>query len=131
MMCQCSGQLATSASFGFLRSREICTPSDSSYEPCCHLSPADISSTIPLTLQSCGSILNSLTLIHSDMGYILLWELYTGESLCFVAAVLHYLTIRCVEAGPIFRFSDGRALTRRRFGSSICQALSDLGHFPV
>ena len=112
--------------FSLLRSGEICTPSDLSYDPSCHLSPGDISSNDP----SHPSVLRvnikqSKTDPFRHGVYIIVGA--TGESLCPVVAVLHYLTIRGMEAGPLFRFSDGRALTRQRFVSSICQALSDLG----
>ena len=119
MMCQCSGQHAAYAS---LVSFGQGTPSDSSYDPSCHLSPGDISSNDPSNPSVLRvNIKQSKTDPFRHGVYIIVGA--TGESLCPVAAVLHYLTIRGMEAGPLFCFSDGRALTRQRFVSP----LSDLG----
>ena len=37
----------------------------------------------------------------------------TGTALCPVAAMLDYLSVRGMSSGPLFRFEDGRPLTRQ------------------
>ena len=123
-MCQCSGQRAAYASLvSFSQGRHIPLQTHRMTQVAIYHQVIS-HPTIPSTLQSCGSILNSLRLIP---GVYIIVGGGTGESLCPVAAVLHYLTIRGMEAGPLFRFSDGWVLTRQRFVSSIRQTLSDLG----
>ena len=41
----------------------------------------------------------------------------TGGPLCPVAAILAYMVLRKSGKGPLFRFKDGRLLTRVRFVS--------------
>ena len=73
--------------FGFLRSGEICTPSDSSYDPSCHLSPGDISSNDPSNPSVLRvNIKQSKTDPFRHGVYIIVGA--TGESLCPVAGAL-------------------------------------------
>ena len=47
----------------------------------------------------------------------------TGSVLCPVAAVMDYLCVRGLAAGPLFTYSDGRYLTRKRFVDALREAL--------
>ena len=51
----------------------------------------------------------------------------TGDNLCPVTALLAYLAVRGRGPGPLFRFKDGKVLTRGRFISHIRRALDALG----
>ena len=51
----------------------------------------------------------------------------THDELCPVAALLAYLAIRGDSAGPLFRFGDGRPLTRSAFRTRVKAALQLLG----
>ena len=79
--------------FGFLRAGEICTPSSTTFDPGCHLYPADIATdhqTHPNILRIC--IKQSKTDPFRKGVQIIVGA--TGDSLCPVAAVLQYLVIR-------------------------------------
>ena len=47
--------------------------------------------------------------------------------LCAVAAVLSYLAIHPAGSGPLFRFENGRALTRQRLVEELRQGLRVMG----
>ena len=51
----------------------------------------------------------------------------TGMSLCPVAALLDYLRLRGLSEGPLFRYQDGRYLTRQRLVESLREGLSRAG----
>ena len=51
----------------------------------------------------------------------------TGSSLCPVAAMLSYLCARGMAEGPLFKFADGRVLTRQRFVSAVREGLEKAG----
>ena len=51
----------------------------------------------------------------------------TGSSLCPVAAMLSYLCVRDMANGPLFKFADGRVLTRQRFVSAVSEDLDKAG----
>ncbi len=52
---------------------------------------------------------------------------WTGESICPVKAVLHFIVQRKSDPGPFFRDEAGKALTRREFVSEVKKALSSAG----
>ena len=52
---------------------------------------------------------------------------WTGQKLCPVAAVLAYLVRRKEGPGPLFRFEDGRPLTRTRLVQEVKRALEEAG----
>ena len=78
--------------------------------------------SLSITPQHLSGYHNNLRLVNFVRKTILLWV--TGESLCPVAAVLHYIRIRGIETGPLFCFSDRRTFAQQRFVSSISQSLS-------
>ena len=47
--------------------------------------------------------------------------------ICPVAAVLSYLQLRGASPGPLFRFSDGRPLTHKRFVELVRDGLNRAG----
>ncbi len=51
----------------------------------------------------------------------------TGTPLCPVAALLTYMAERGEGHGPLFRFRDGRSLTRTRFVAKVKGALTTAG----
>ena len=51
----------------------------------------------------------------------------TQKDLCPVAAILSYMLQRGPGPGPLFKFADGKPLTRPRFVSRIREALSQAG----
>ena len=51
----------------------------------------------------------------------------TGSSLRPVAAMLSYLCVRGMADGPLFKFADGRVLTRQRFVSAVHEGLDKAG----
>ena len=51
----------------------------------------------------------------------------TGNSLCPVAAVLAYMSMRGPGPGPLFRFQHGSPLTRARLVSEVRSALTVAG----
>lgn len=117
---------ATLCFFGFLRSGEIVVPSDSSFCQDRHLSFEDIrvdSHAAPQFLEV--RIKESKTDPFRKGVTIVIGR--TGGELCPVAAVLGYMAARGPAAGPLFHFSDGRALTRARFVAAVRVALTRAG----
>ena len=51
----------------------------------------------------------------------------TGADLCPVSAMLDYLNVRGMSAGPLFKFEDGRPLTRQRFVDEVRKGLKLAG----
>ncbi len=51
----------------------------------------------------------------------------SGCSLCPVGAMLDYLVVRGAGPGPLFRFADGKPLTRARLVEQVRGALSRAG----
>jgi len=49
------------------------------------------------------------------------------RDLCPVSAILHYLALRGAGLGPLFKYRDGRALTRECFVASVRNALKSGG----
>ena len=51
----------------------------------------------------------------------------TGNELCPVAATLAYMVQRGPGPGPLFKFQDGKPLTRQRFVARVHEALTSAG----
>ena len=113
--------------FGFLRAGEICVPSDKVFDKGAHLSPADVSvddKHNPSVM--CIRIKASKTDPFRQGCNVFMGK--TGKALCPVAAMLAYLVVRQGGAeGPLFKFADGRPLTRERFVDNIRVALVAAG----
>ena len=54
----------------------------------------------------------------------------TDSVLCPVAALMAYLVVRGKGKGPLFRFEDGRPLTRPRLVTAVRDALKSAGFQP-
>ena len=108
--------------FGFLRAGEFTIPSDSAYDPSSHLSMSDVSVNNPSTPTVIQiTIKQSKTDPFRKGVSIFLGK--TGVDLCPVSALLSYLIIRGKQPGPLFRFQDGRFLTRQRLVEALRKAL--------
>ena len=111
--------------FAFLRSGEFTCPSAAAYVP---------------SMLSWGDIQVDS---HDHPSYlrIVLWQSKTdlfgagvslfvgatGDTLCPVAAVLSYLSVRPSRPGPLFTYQDGRPLSRANLVAAIRQALAAEG----
>ena len=117
----------TLAFFGFLRSGRITVPSEAAFDPTCHLTPADVQ----VDNRESPSLLRiQLKQSKTDpfrMG-VMVFVRRTGSLLCPAAAVLAYLSLRPAGQGLLFKFSDGRALSRQRLVEQLRRALKGIGH---
>ena len=111
--------------FCFFRAGEITVPTDDSYNASRHLNFQDLA----VDDQSNPSLLR-IRLKYSKTDQlgsgldIVLGRTY--HDICPVTAVMAYLAVRDGE-GPIFKFADGRCLTKERFTRRIREALAALG----
>lgn len=112
--------------FGFLRAGEITVPSESAYDKGQHLNFADVavdSVSHPKIMKV--RIKASKTDPFRKGVDIFLGR--TSNKLCPVSAGLAYLARRGSKEGMLFRFEDGRLLTRERFVAGVRAALSAAG----
>ena len=112
--------------FGFLRSGEITIPTAAAYDPTAHLSFSDIStdssvnpSIIQVRIKASKTDPFRLG-VHVHVGR-------TGNDLCPVNALLHYLSLRGTAPGILFHLQDGSPLTKSKFTSLFRKALSKSG----
>ena len=115
--------------FGFLRSGEICSPSQKDYDPSTHLSYSDIAvdshddpSTIAITIKA------SKTDPYRQGVTVYLGA--TGSQLCPVKALLAFISVRGDAPGALFQFVNQQVLTRERFVTHVRSALSKAGLNP-
>ena len=114
------------AFFAFLRAGEMTVPGDDSYDPSVHLSISDISvdnQKNPSIM--CIKIKQSKT--DPFRRGINLFVGKTDSTLCPISAMLSYLCARGMVAGPLFRFKDGKVLTRPRFVIAVREGLVKVG----
>ena len=113
---------ATLCFFAFLCMGEVVIPSDSGFDARTHLTYGDIrvnSTSNPLWVEvyikhsKCDQFDKGVTL---SVGA-------THMDICPVAAMLRYPVERGSSPGPLFKFADGRYLTRNRFVSALRAAL--------
>ena len=112
--------------FWFLRTGEMTVPNDQNYDPSCHLSVGDVAVDNPRAPTLLRVSIKQSKTDPFRKG-IDLYMGRTGTEVCPVAAMLKYLVARGSQAGPLFRFEDGRFLTRQRFVSAVRAALSEAG----
>lgn len=103
---------------GFLRSGEATVPSDSAFDERYHLTFKDVSIDSRSALSALYVTLKASKTDPYRKGLTLVIGVGKGE-LCPVAAVLDYMVRRGASTGPLFRFSDGRYLTRSRFVAAV------------
>ena len=116
--------------FGFLRAGEITVPSESAYDKGAHLNYGDVavdSKAAPKILRV--SIKASKTDPFRQGVDVFVGR--TGNEICPVAAVLAFMAKRGSKEGLLFKFEDGRMLTRDRFVSHVRAALTSAGVDPA
>lgn len=116
--------------FGFLRSGEVCVPSDKAYDQGAHLSFRDVVVDNPAHPQSLQVKIKASKTDPFRQG-VAIYVGRTNQSLCPVAALLAYMVMRGNSPGPLFRFQNGRHLTRPRFVKEIRVALALAGIDPA
>ena len=112
--------------FGFLRISEMTAPSDGGYSASDHLSMGDIAFDCkrnPALLRV--SIKKSKT--DPFRKGVSLYLGRTAAELCPVASMVKYLEKRGTAPGPLFKFEDGRTLTRTRFVEWVRKGLVKVG----
>ncbi len=112
--------------FGFLRSGEITIPSDTAYDEGAHLNFHDVAVD---GLENPKMLRLRIKASKTDpfrVG-VDIFVGRTGTPLCPVAALLIYMAERGEGQGPLFRFRDGRPLTRTRFVAKVKGALTTAG----
>lgn len=112
--------------FGFLRSGEMTVPSDGAYDPAVHLSWGDVAVDDPLVPTVLQVNIKQSKTDPFRTGVCLVIGA-TATDICPVAAMLQYLLQRGSEDGPLFRFKDGRPLTRERLVVAVREALHVAG----
>lgn len=108
--------------FGFLRSGEAVAPSESSYDPQVHLLLSDVridSRTDPQVME----VRIKASKTDPFRKGVTLHLGRTGMDLCPLSAVLGYLSFRGGGDGPLFRFKNGKFLTRERLVTELRRAL--------
>ena len=112
--------------FRLLRAGEAVAPDNSDFDPTQHLTYADIAvdnASKPIYLQV--NIKQSKTDPFRLGVKIIVGR--AGNELCPVAAILSYMALRGPGSGPLFRFKNGRPLTRSSFVSKLREALEAVG----
>ena len=112
--------------FAFMRVGEMTAPSVDVFDPSVHLGVGDIAVDDPRRPSMLRVTIKQSKTDPFRKGV----NLFVGRgsaSICPVAAVLDYLAVRGMEPGPLFRFWDGRYLTRQRFSTAVRDNLSRAG----
>ena len=112
--------------FGFLCVGEAVAPDNSDFDPTQHLTYADIAvdnGSKPTYLQV--NIKQSKTDPFRLGVNIIVGR--TGNELRPVVAILSYMALRGPGSGPLFRFKNGRPLTRSSFVGKLQEALEAVG----
>ncbi len=97
--------------FGFFRSGEITVPSETTYDEGAYLNFEDVTVDCLENPQLLKVRIKASKTDPFRMGV----EVFVGRTncrLCPVAAVLTYMTRRGVGPGPLFKFSNGKPLSR-------------------
>ena len=116
--------------FAFLRRGEMTVPSDEGYDPAVHLNVQDVAMDDPRSPTLLQIKIKQSKTDPFRKGI----SLYVGRTfsvLCPVVAILDYLVVKGTAPGPLFKFMDGRLLTRTRFAWAIRTALQKVGIAPL
>lgn len=120
------------AFFGFLRSSEFTTPSQSEFDPEVHLSVQDVSVDDKKNPQRLKVVIKQSKTDPFRQG-VSVFLGRTDSAICPVKAILPYLVVRGCQQGPLFIMKDGRKLTRQLFSTSLDVILEKLhlegGHY--
>jgi len=108
------------AFFGLLRVSEFSCPTHSSYDPAIHLLRSDITFNPDFSMMSLR-IKASKTdpFRHGATARIAA----TFDNLCPVGAMRNYLALRDSHNGPLFKFHDGKFLTRKSIHALLSKSL--------
>ncbi len=112
--------------FGFLRSGEIIVPSEAAFDERTHLSFRDVS----VDRLDNPSIMKVRLKVFKTDPFRVGVNVCVGQSGCslyLVGEMLDYLVVRGAGPGPLFRFADGKPLTRARLVEQVRGALSRAG----
>ena len=112
--------------FAFLRVGEMTAPSDKGFDPAVHLGIGDVAVDDP-RVPSVVRIRIKQSKTDPFRKGIDLFVGKTASAVCPVAALLDYLQERGMGPGPLFRYRDGRVLTRPRFAAAVRSALKKAG----
>lgn len=116
--------------FGFLRTGEVVTPSDSSFDSSTHLTYCDVRVDNVVTPQYLEVKIKASKTDPFRQGVSVCIGVAAGD-LCPVAAILDYMVRRGPVGGPFFLFQDGKFLTRDRFVAEMREALTLAGFDPT
>lgn len=116
----------TLAFFAFLRTGEMTVPSDKGYDPAIHLSFGDVTVDNPSAPTLMRVRIKQSKTDPFRKG-VHLFVGRTSAEVCPVAAMLKYLVARGRGKGPLFKFRDGRPLTRQRLVDALRVALARVG----
>ena len=105
--------------FGFLRAGEITAPSEQAYDPGVHLNFADMA----VDNKKDPSILKLSIKSSKTDPFRVGVDILVGKT----SNSLAYLANQGSEEGMLFKFQDGRLLTRERFVSRVREALEAAG----
>ena len=111
---------------GFLRSGEITVPSESAYDIAVYLNRDDLA----VDSVANPSIIKATIKASKTDQFRKGVDIYVGRTnneLCPVAAILAYIASRGDDSGFLFKFEDGRLLTKNRFISHVILVLSEAG----
>ena len=120
---------ASTCFFGFLRAGELTVPSEVAFDAGTHLCFADLSIdntdnptrvTLHLKASKTDPFRKGVDVVIGR----------TFDRLCPVTAILTYVARRGNDPGLLFRFQDGRLLTKQHFVQSIREALLGCGLNP-
>ena len=109
--------------FAFLRAGEMTIPSNESYDASVHLDISVDDSKNPSIMRV--RIKQSKT--DPFRKGVDLYVGKTGSQLCPVSATLRYLCVRGMSPGPLFRFEDGKVLSRQRLVDAMRNGLHRAG----
>ena len=108
--------------FAFLRVGEMTVPNGKAFDESAHFSIKDIAVDDAKHL-SMIQICIKQSKTDPFQSSVDLFIGKTGAALCPVAAMLDYLNIRGMSPGPLFKFDDGRPLTRQLFMEAVRKGL--------
>ena len=114
------------AYFGFMRIGELTVSSDDAYDSASHLSWGDIAVDDP-ACPSCMEVWVKVSKTDPFWQGISLFIGRVASDLCTVSAMLAYLVVRGNQTGPLFKFGDGKPLTRQRFVMAVKETLDAAG----
>ena len=112
--------------YGFLWAGEVVVPSDTGFDSAQHLTYDDIAVdskqqpsfiTVNIKQSKTDPFRKGVTIVVG----------HAVGPLCPLVAVLTYMALRRPRQGPLFRFGDGRPLTRERFVAKVREVLQQIG----